>query len=113
VVTALSISQLPVYAAGEEIPDFIPMDLRGKRIGDKVWASELDLNEGLTLASHQMNSTYLRATQLLLHPQRSKERDFAVAKLIAGSRRDAVAEDGEMNPSSLVQTRCQSADLCS
>lgn len=67
--------KLSVYANGDYIPDYVMMDLRGKRLGDKVMASELELGEGITL--------------------RERSQDFAVAKLI-GSRRaaeeDAAAE---------------------
>ena len=60
--------KVPVFAHGPEIPDALYLDLRGKRVGDKIMASELDLLPGIVL--------------------RSRERDFAVAKIV-GSRRGA------------------------
>lgn len=62
------IHKLPVYASGTRVPDYLMMDLRGLRVGDKIMASSLHLNDGLTL--------------------RSKVKDFAVAKIV-GSRRGA------------------------
>jgi hypothetical protein len=41
--------QLSVYANGEVIPDYLMMDLRGLRVGSKVMASDVELNEGLRL----------------------------------------------------------------
>jgi large subunit ribosomal protein L25 len=64
--------KLPVYASGDEIPDYVMMDLRGKKLGEKIMASELELGEGVTL--------------------RTRHQDFAVAKLI-GSRRGAEEEE--------------------
>ena len=43
------IHKLPVYAHGDEIPDVVIMDLRGRRMGEKIMASEIQLNDGLTL----------------------------------------------------------------
>ena len=65
--------QLPVYVHGEHIPPFLSMDLRGKRLGDKVMASEVNLGDGVTL-------------------RWSHDHDFAVAKLV-GSRRGLDEED--------------------
>lgn len=42
-------TQLPVYASGPVIPDVLMMDLRGMKIGEKVMASAVELNEGLRL----------------------------------------------------------------
>jgi large subunit ribosomal protein L25 len=58
--------KIPVYAWGEAIPTTLPMDVRGKRIGDRIMMSEIPLADGLTL--------------------RSRFEDFPVAKLV-GSRR--------------------------
>lgn len=66
--------QLPVFATGETIPDYLMIDLRGKTVGSKVQVSELYLNEGLSLRTKQGRPT-----------------EFPVAKLI-GSRRGAVAK---------------------
>jgi len=63
--------KLPVYANGATIPDFLMMDLRGLKLGDKVMASHIEMNEGLTL--------------------RTKVHDFAIAKLIG--RRGAEEEE--------------------
>lgn len=41
--------RLPVYASGERVPHCLLVDLRGKRIGDKVYAGELALPEGVRL----------------------------------------------------------------
>jgi hypothetical protein len=43
------IHKLPVYASGDEIPDAVVMDLRGKRMGEKIMASDVDLGEGISL----------------------------------------------------------------
>jgi large subunit ribosomal protein L25 len=66
--------KVPVFVHGPEVPEALFMDLRGKRVGDKVMASELDLAPGVVL--------------------RSRERDFAVAKIV-GSRRGAAGGPGE------------------
>ena len=41
--------QIPVYASGPDIPDYLMMDLRGLKISDKVMASQIELNDGLLL----------------------------------------------------------------
>lgn len=56
--------QLPVYASGPAIPDYLMMDLRGMRIGEKVMASQIELNEGLRLVR---GASYERAQPVLLH----------------------------------------------
>lgn len=66
------VDKIPVYASGPELPDALMMDLRGLVTGDKVMASQVEMNEGLTL--------------------RSKVRDFAVAKFV-GSRRGAGGDE--------------------
>lgn len=69
---------LPVYASGAEIPDYLMLDLRGLRVGDKVMASHVELNDGLLL--------------------RSKVKDFAIAKILGGRRTadaDATAAAGD------------------
>lgn len=66
------VHKLPVYASGESIPDYLMMDLRGMRAGDKVMASQVELNDGLIM--------------------RSKVRDFAIARLL-GSRARASPAD--------------------
>ena len=55
---------LPVYANGEVIPDCLIVDMRGKKLGDKIRASEIHLNEGLRL--------------------RSEQKDMAIAKVVKG-----------------------------
>jgi large subunit ribosomal protein L25 len=60
------VHKLPVYASGDTIPDYLMLDLRGLKVGDKVMASQIELNDGLLL--------------------RSRARDFAVARIM-GSRR--------------------------
>ena len=60
--------RVPVYARGEAIPDYLLMDMRGKRVGDLIFASELPLPEGLRLRSPQL--------------------DFPVAKLVAKRKRN-------------------------
>ena len=67
-------SQLNVFANGETIPDFLMMDLRGKKTGSKVNVSEVFLNEGISLRTKQR-----------------QPKEFPVAKLI-GSRRGAAAD---------------------
>ena len=47
------------------IPDYLMMDLRGLRIGDKVMASQVELNEGLRLVRA---ATELRCSVLMLSP---------------------------------------------
>jgi len=69
--------KVPVFVHGHDIPDALYLDLRSKRVGDKIMASELDLAPGVVL--------------------RSRERDFAVAKIL-GSRKGAggaAAAEGE------------------
>lgn len=62
----VSSRQLPVFSFGDTIPNCLMVDLRGKRIGDKIRASEVYLNDGLLLRS-------------------TRKDDFAVAKIM-GSR---------------------------
>jgi large subunit ribosomal protein L25 len=69
--------KVPVFVHGPEVPEALYMDLRGKRVGDKVMASELDLAPGVVL--------------------RSRERDFAVAKIV-GSRRGGASAGEEEEP---------------
>jgi large subunit ribosomal protein L25 len=57
------IHKLPVYASGDEIPDAAVYDLRGKRMGEKIMASEVILSDGLTLVSLAIIA---RASQSLL-----------------------------------------------
>ena len=66
--------KVPVFVHGHEIPDALYMDLRGKKLGDKIMASELDLMPGVVL--------------------QSKERDFAIAKIL-GSKKAAGEEEVE------------------
>lgn len=67
-------AQLNVFAKGETIPDYLMMDLRGKKTGSKVNVSEVFLNEGISLRTKQR-----------------QPKEFPVAKLI-GSRRGAAAD---------------------
>jgi large subunit ribosomal protein L25 len=41
--------KVPVWCNGDRIPDHLTMDLRGKKVGEKIMASELELGEGVTL----------------------------------------------------------------
>jgi large subunit ribosomal protein L25 len=68
--------KVPVWAHGPAIPPVLVMDLRGKRVGDKIMATELDLAPGIVL--------------------RSAQHDFAVARIL-GSKRSAaeLAADDE------------------
>lgn len=66
------VHKLPVFVFGDDVPPFFAMDLRGKRVGDKVMASEINLGDGVHLRTK------------LTH-------DFAVAKLVATRRADPVA----------------------
>lgn len=43
------VHKLPVYASGDSIPDFLMLDLRGLKVGDKIMASQVELNDGLLL----------------------------------------------------------------
>jgi large subunit ribosomal protein L25 len=45
------IHKMPVYASGDSIPDYLMMDLRGMKAGDKIMASQVELNDGLILVS--------------------------------------------------------------
>lgn len=48
----MSISmQMPVYASGEAIPDYLMMDVRGLKSGDKIMASDVQMNDGIMLVS--------------------------------------------------------------
>jgi len=66
------VHKLPVYVFGDDVPPFFAMDLRGKRVGDKVMASEINLGDGVHLRSKVTH-------------------DFAVAKLVGTRRADPVA----------------------
>jgi large subunit ribosomal protein L25 len=69
--------KVPVFVHGHEIPDALYMDLRGKKLGDKIMASELDLMPGVVL--------------------QSKERDFAIAKILGSKKgQKAIGEEGEV-----------------
>jgi hypothetical protein len=56
-----------VYARGETIPNCLIVDLRGKKVTDKIKVSEIHLNEGLTLRTKRTD-------------------DFAVAKIMGSKR---------------------------
>ena len=43
--------KVPVWCNGDRIPDYLAMDLRGKKLGEKIMASELELGEGVALVS--------------------------------------------------------------
>jgi large subunit ribosomal protein L25 len=45
------VHKLPVYAYGESIPTNLTMDLRGRRIGEKIMASDINLGGSLSLVS--------------------------------------------------------------
>ena len=40
-----------MYASGESIPDFLMMDLRGLKAGEKIMASDVELNDGIMLVT--------------------------------------------------------------
>ena len=61
--------QLPLYAFGDTIPEKLVMDLRGRRMGEKIMASEINLGGCLAL--------------------RFKEQDFAVAKFVSSGKKGA------------------------
>ena len=63
--------RVPVHVYGENIPQFLEVDFRGKAVGDKVMASEINLPAGVSLR----------------HP----DHDFAVVKFL-GSRRGTLAQ---------------------
>ena len=109
------VHKLPVYASGEAIPDYLMIDLRGLKIGDKIMASHVELNDGLMLVSARTLQPAAAAARVVSSPvppppptssrppapppsQRSRVRDFAIARIM-GSRRnqsgeaDAVAAD--------------------
>jgi hypothetical protein len=89
--------QLPVYASGAEVPDYLMMDLRGLKIGDKIMASQLILNEGLSLVRSAFLSGSPGQLAYIVGVQRTKVKDFAVAKLV-GSRRGAEEDDEAAKP---------------
>jgi hypothetical protein len=64
-----------VFASGEEIPDYLMMDLRGKHVGEKIMAYDVDMNEGLKL--------------------RTRTSNFAVAKFVGSRRGAGDEEEGE------------------
>ena len=68
------VHKLPVYASGDTIPDYLMIDLRGLKVGDKIMASHVELNDGLLL--------------------RSRVRDFCIARIV-GSRRGVSAGEPE------------------
>jgi len=45
------VHKLPVYASGDTIPQALVMDLRGRRMGEKVMASDINLGGFLSLVS--------------------------------------------------------------
>lgn len=49
------VHKLPVYASGDTIPQALVMDLRGRRMGEKVMASDINLGGFLSLVSGCMN----------------------------------------------------------
>ena len=98
------IHKLPVFASGDEIPDAVVYDLRGKRMGEKVMASDIVLSGGLSLVSgwniyhrqRRMHKLFLtnfllpnrhpHPTLLLFFSQRVRDQDFAVAKFVGSKR---------------------------
>ena len=68
------VQKVSVYVHGPTIPPYLYMDLRGKQKGEKILASELDLQPGVVL--------------------RSVQRDFAVAKLLGSKRGSEEQEEG-------------------
>jgi len=72
------VHKLPVYASGESIPDYLMMDLRGLKGGDKIMASQVELNDGVLL--------------------RSKVRDFAIARMLGSRKSGAEGEEGAVSP---------------
>jgi len=47
------VHKLPVYAHGDTIPETLLMDLRGKKMGEKIMASDLNLGGFMTLVRTQ------------------------------------------------------------
>ncbi len=66
-----------MFARGETIPNALIVDLRGKRIGEKIRVSEIHLNEGLLLRNKRGD-------------------DFSVAKIM-GSKK-LISDTGEETP---------------
>jgi hypothetical protein len=81
-----------VYAWGDEIPDYLPIDLRGRRINEKIMASDVILADGLTMVRPGSLLFCAHAHLLSRHCpptlQRKSERDYAVAKFV-GTKRTA------------------------
>ena len=56
------IHKLPVFASGDEIPDAVVYDLRGKRMGEKIMASDIVLSSGLSLVRFMSPFAAMRHT---------------------------------------------------
>ena len=63
-----------MFARGESIPHCLIVDLRGKKVGEKVKVSEIHMNDGLVLRTKRTD-------------------DFAVAKIM-GSKK-LMSDDGD------------------
>jgi hypothetical protein len=104
--------QLPVYASGESIPDYLMMDLRGLKGGDKIMASQVELNDGVLLvralsAALRACRTIRRSWRSLIPSrsldansttQRSKVRDFAIARMLGSRKSGGEGEEGAVSP---------------
>ncbi len=58
---------MSVFARGETIPNCLIVDMRGKKVGEKVKVSEVHLNDGLVLRTKRTD-------------------DFAVAKIMGSKK---------------------------
>lgn len=68
------VQKVSVFVHGPTIPAYLYMDLRGKQKGEKILASELELQPGVVL--------------------RAVQRDFAVAKLLGSKKGPEEQEEG-------------------
>lgn len=75
--------QIPVFARGETIPNCLIVDLRGKKVAEKIKVSEIHFNDGLMLRTKRTD-------------------DFAVAKIMGSKKlmgeEDAPAAAGAAAP---------------
>lgn len=56
---------MPVYASGEAIPDYLMMDTRGLKSGDKIMASDIAMNDGIMLVRHSCGSNAQRCRAIM------------------------------------------------
>jgi len=129
--------KVPVWCSGDRIPDYLTMDLRGKKLGEKIMASELELGEGVALVRRGCCArargfcrrppplfprlrpltpplhTHTHAHTLFSSPlprqQRFTDHDFAVAKFI-GSKKGGAAEAAEAAPAAKEKKKAEGGD---